>query len=158
VIAIWRKCQGAMSLHVHCHISGDHMLLETFASLRFCIFKKELPLVSSNGLVTLTHTYMYTYIVYTHSLTNADLLSLSLSIYLSSILPMHIYIKESLYAPCLLMMENTFLGIGSVSACGSSPPDSLSRYTMYVIHIYCFRKQSGLLLFMCFVNRSVYCV
>lgn len=45
VVAIWRKCQGSMSLHVHCHISGGHWLLDAFARLRFHIFKRELPVV-----------------------------------------------------------------------------------------------------------------
>ncbi|KAF5753301.1 putative staygreen protein [Helianthus annuus] len=34
-----------MSLHVHCHISGGHFLLDLCAHLRFFIFAKELPLV-----------------------------------------------------------------------------------------------------------------
>lgn len=34
-----------MSLHVHCHVSGGHILLELFAPLRFYIFSKELPVV-----------------------------------------------------------------------------------------------------------------
>lgn len=36
-----------MSLHVHCHISGGHFLLDLFARLRYFIFCKELPVVSS---------------------------------------------------------------------------------------------------------------
>ncbi|PQM40928.1 hypothetical protein Pyn_21695 [Prunus yedoensis var. nudiflora] len=32
-----------MSLHVHCHISGGHFLLDLFARLRYFIFCKELP-------------------------------------------------------------------------------------------------------------------
>lgn len=34
-----------MSLHVHCHISGGHFLLDLFARLRYYIFCKELPVV-----------------------------------------------------------------------------------------------------------------
>ncbi|KAI3944392.1 hypothetical protein MKW98_006553 [Papaver atlanticum] len=34
-----------MSLHVHCHISGAHFLLDLLARLRFYIFRKELPVV-----------------------------------------------------------------------------------------------------------------
>ncbi|KAL8112399.1 hypothetical protein AgCh_019926 [Apium graveolens] len=45
VIAEWKKVQGKMSLHVHCHISGGHFLLDMFARLRFFIFSKELPVV-----------------------------------------------------------------------------------------------------------------
>lgn len=47
VVAEWRKVKGNMSLHVHCHISGGHFLLDSFARLRFFIFTKELPLVIS---------------------------------------------------------------------------------------------------------------
>ncbi|KAL4570834.1 hypothetical protein LXL04_026497 [Taraxacum kok-saghyz] len=45
VVAEWKKVKGNMSLHVHCHISGGHFLLDLFARLRFFIFTKELPLV-----------------------------------------------------------------------------------------------------------------
>jgi len=45
VIAQWKKSQGKMSLHVHCHISGGHWLLDAIARLRFYIFRKELPMV-----------------------------------------------------------------------------------------------------------------
>ncbi|KAL2543957.1 Protein STAY-GREEN 1 [Forsythia ovata] len=45
VVAEWKTIKGKMSLHVHCHISGGHFLLDLFASLRYCIFCKELPLV-----------------------------------------------------------------------------------------------------------------
>ncbi|KAK1408312.1 hypothetical protein QVD17_39970 [Tagetes erecta] len=45
VVAEWRKVKETMSLHVHCHISGGHFLLDLFARLRFFIFNKELPLV-----------------------------------------------------------------------------------------------------------------
>ncbi|MBA0796723.1 hypothetical protein Gohar_007466 [Gossypium harknessii] len=34
-----------MSLHVHCHISGGHFLLDLCARLRYFIFCKELPVV-----------------------------------------------------------------------------------------------------------------
>ncbi|XP_059664073.1 protein STAY-GREEN homolog, chloroplastic-like [Cornus florida] len=45
VIAEWKKVKGKMSLHVHCHISGGHFLLDLCASLRYFIFYKELPVV-----------------------------------------------------------------------------------------------------------------
>eukprot|EP01018_Ginkgo_biloba_P029900 Gb_07845 [translate_table: standard] len=45
VLAQWKKSQGKMSLHVHCHISGGHWLLDAIAKLRFYIFRKELPVV-----------------------------------------------------------------------------------------------------------------
>lgn len=45
VVAEWKKVKGKMSLHVHCHISGGHFLLDFIASLRFYIFCKELPVV-----------------------------------------------------------------------------------------------------------------
>ncbi|OAY80418.1 Protein STAY-GREEN, chloroplastic [Ananas comosus] len=45
VVAEWKKVQGKMSLHVHCHISGGHFLLDLIASLRYYIFRKELPVV-----------------------------------------------------------------------------------------------------------------
>ncbi|KAI5439881.1 hypothetical protein KIW84_025295 [Lathyrus oleraceus] len=46
VVAQWKKVKGKMSLHVHCHISGGHFLLDIFARLRYFIFCKELPFVS----------------------------------------------------------------------------------------------------------------
>ncbi|KAM7494182.1 hypothetical protein LguiB_028791 [Lonicera macranthoides] len=45
VVGEWKKVKGKMSLHVHCHISGGHFLLDLFARLRFFIFCKELPVV-----------------------------------------------------------------------------------------------------------------
>ncbi|MED6167677.1 stay-green [Stylosanthes scabra] len=45
VVAQWKKVKGKMSLHVHCHISGGHFLLDMFARLRYFIFCKELPVV-----------------------------------------------------------------------------------------------------------------
>ena len=46
VVAEWKKVKGKMSLHVHCHISGGHFLLDLIAKLRYYIFCKELPVVS----------------------------------------------------------------------------------------------------------------
>lgn len=46
VVAEWKKVKGKMSLHVHCHISGGHFLLDLCARLRYFIFCKELPVVS----------------------------------------------------------------------------------------------------------------
>ncbi|BFG31593.1 hypothetical protein CerSpe_178670 [Prunus speciosa] len=45
VVAEWKKVKDKMSLHVHCHISGGHFLLDLFARLRYFIFCKELPVV-----------------------------------------------------------------------------------------------------------------
>ncbi|CAG7887347.1 unnamed protein product [Brassica rapa] len=45
VVAEWKKVKGNMSLHVHCHISGGHFLLDLFAKFRYYIFCKELPVV-----------------------------------------------------------------------------------------------------------------
>lgn len=45
VLAEWRKTQGEMALHVHCHISGGNFLHNLIAKLRFYIFRKELPVV-----------------------------------------------------------------------------------------------------------------
>ncbi|KAM1158929.1 hypothetical protein ACFX1X_032563 [Malus domestica] len=45
VVAQWKKVKDKMSLHVHCHISGGHFLLDLFARLRYFIFCKELPVV-----------------------------------------------------------------------------------------------------------------
>ncbi|XP_077249782.1 magnesium dechelatase SGRL, chloroplastic-like isoform X2 [Tasmannia lanceolata] len=45
VIAEWRKVKDEMSLHVHCHVSGAHLLLDLAAEFRYHIFTKELPLV-----------------------------------------------------------------------------------------------------------------
>ncbi|XP_047168200.1 protein STAY-GREEN, chloroplastic-like [Vigna umbellata] len=45
VVAQWKKVKGRMSLHVHCHISGGHFLLDMLARLRYFIFCKELPVV-----------------------------------------------------------------------------------------------------------------
>ncbi|KAI0499455.1 protein STAY-GREEN homolog, chloroplastic [Dendrobium catenatum] len=45
VVAEWRKVRGKMSLHVHCHISGGHFLLDLVANLRHHIFSRELPVV-----------------------------------------------------------------------------------------------------------------
>ncbi|PKI31550.1 protein STAY-GREEN homolog, chloroplastic-like [Punica granatum] len=47
VVAEWKKVKGKMSLHVHCHISGGHFLLDLCAKLRYFIFFKELPVVLS---------------------------------------------------------------------------------------------------------------
>ncbi|KAG9135970.1 hypothetical protein Leryth_023738 [Lithospermum erythrorhizon] len=45
VVAEWKKIKDTMSLHVHCHISGGHFLLDLFARFRYYIFCKELPVV-----------------------------------------------------------------------------------------------------------------
>ncbi|KAG6782716.1 hypothetical protein POTOM_012129 [Populus tomentosa] len=45
VVAEWKKVKGKMSLHVHCHISGGHFLLDLCCRLRYFIFRKELPVV-----------------------------------------------------------------------------------------------------------------
>lgn len=46
VVAEWKKVKDEMSLHVHCHVSGAHLLLDLAAEFRYHIFTKELPLVS----------------------------------------------------------------------------------------------------------------
>ena len=46
VVAQWKKVKDQMSLHVHCHISGGHFLLDLCAKLRYFIFCKELPVVN----------------------------------------------------------------------------------------------------------------
>ena len=50
VVGEWKKVKGKMSLHVHCHISGGHFLLDLCANLRYFIFRKELPVVISLSL------------------------------------------------------------------------------------------------------------
>ncbi|XP_052170703.1 protein STAY-GREEN homolog, chloroplastic-like [Diospyros lotus] len=45
VVGEWKKVKGKMSLHVHCHISGGHPLLDLCAKLRYFIFCRELPVV-----------------------------------------------------------------------------------------------------------------
>lgn len=45
VVAEWKKVKEKMSLHVHCHISGGHFLLDLCSRLRYYIFCKELPVV-----------------------------------------------------------------------------------------------------------------
>ncbi|URE16489.1 Senescence-inducible chloroplast stay-green protein [Musa troglodytarum] len=60
VVAEWKKVQGKMSLHVHCHISGGHFLLDLIANLRYYIFCKELPVVLKafvHGDETLFNSY-----------------------------------------------------------------------------------------------------
>ncbi|MQL70709.1 hypothetical protein Taro_003027 [Colocasia esculenta] len=60
VVAEWKKVKGKMSLHVHCHISGGHFLLDFIAKLRYYIFTKELPVVLKafvHGDVTLFNAH-----------------------------------------------------------------------------------------------------
>lgn len=45
VVAEWKQVKDEMSLHVHCHVSGAHLLLDLAAEFRYHIFTKELPLV-----------------------------------------------------------------------------------------------------------------
>jgi hypothetical protein len=53
----WRKVRGKMALHVHCHISGGRNVLHNLiASLRFYLFRKELPVVSILDFAS--HLYM----------------------------------------------------------------------------------------------------
>lgn len=58
VVGEWKKVKGKMSLHVHCHISGGHFLLDLFARLRFFIFCKELPVVFS-PLIIIYFIFVY---------------------------------------------------------------------------------------------------
>ena len=57
VVAEWKRVQGKMSLHVHCHISGGNFLHNIIANLRFYIFRKELPVVSPSP-IKLWHHYV----------------------------------------------------------------------------------------------------
>jgi hypothetical protein len=60
IVAEWKKVKGKMSLHVHCHISGGHFLLDICAKLRYYIFCKELPVVLKafvHGDVNLLNNY-----------------------------------------------------------------------------------------------------
>ncbi|KAG6606134.1 Protein STAY-GREEN-like, chloroplastic, partial [Cucurbita argyrosperma subsp. sororia] len=60
VVGEWKKVKGKMSLHVHCHISGGHFLLDLCANLRYFIFRKELPVVLNafvHGDVDLFNNY-----------------------------------------------------------------------------------------------------
>ncbi|KAL0393453.1 UNVERIFIED_CONTAM: protein STAY-GREEN, chloroplastic [Sesamum latifolium] len=60
VVGEWKKIKGKMCLHVHCHISGAHFLLDLFANLRYYIFCKELPVVLKafvHGDKTLFNSY-----------------------------------------------------------------------------------------------------
>ncbi|CAK9311015.1 unnamed protein product [Citrullus colocynthis] len=60
VVGEWKKVKGKMSLHVHCHISGGHFLLDLCAKLRYFIFRKELPVVLNafvHGDVDLFNNY-----------------------------------------------------------------------------------------------------
>ncbi|XP_022156311.1 protein STAY-GREEN, chloroplastic-like [Momordica charantia] len=60
VVAEWKKVKGKMSLHVHCHISGGHFLLDLWPNLRYFIFRKELPVVLNafvHGDVDLFNNY-----------------------------------------------------------------------------------------------------
>lgn len=53
MVAHWKKVKGKMSLHVHCHISGGHFLLDFIAKLRHYIFCKELPVVGKSNRVNI---------------------------------------------------------------------------------------------------------
>lgn len=44
IVAEWKGSEQ-ISLHVHCHVSGGHVLLAP-AALRNSIFEREMPLVS----------------------------------------------------------------------------------------------------------------
>lgn len=56
VVAEWKKVQGKMTLHVHCHISGGNLMHNLIANLRFYIFRKELPVVRIS-LLHLRHLF-----------------------------------------------------------------------------------------------------
>lgn len=54
IVAEWRGNEQ-VSLHVHCHVSGGHVLLAP-AALRNSIFEREMPLVSSQSpILNLVH-------------------------------------------------------------------------------------------------------
>ncbi|XP_052730099.1 protein STAY-GREEN, chloroplastic-like [Vigna angularis] len=66
VVAQWKKVKGRMSLHVHCHISGGHFLLDMLARLRYFIFCKELPVVLKavvHGDVTVLNLYGFVFVL-----------------------------------------------------------------------------------------------
>jgi len=69
VVAQWKKVKGKMSLHVHCHISGGHFLLDMFARLRYFIFCKELPVVSLSFFY-----YKYLSTKFTHLMHRSEVL------------------------------------------------------------------------------------
>jgi hypothetical protein len=58
IVAEWRS-SGQLSLHVHCHVSGGHILMAP-AAVRNRIFEQEMPLVSCvlSSLLTKS-TYEY---------------------------------------------------------------------------------------------------
>lgn len=56
VVAEWKKVKGNMTLHVHCHISGGHFLLDMCARFRYFIFGKELPVVKFVNLFCSDHS------------------------------------------------------------------------------------------------------
>lgn len=49
IVAEWRGSEQ-VSLHVHCHVSGGHVLLAP-AALRNSIFEREMPLVSHQSKI-----------------------------------------------------------------------------------------------------------
>lgn len=54
IVAEWRGSEQ-VSLHVHCHVSGGHVLLAP-AALRNGIFEREMPLVSfQSPILNLVH-------------------------------------------------------------------------------------------------------
>jgi hypothetical protein len=71
VVAEWKKVRGRMSLHVHCHISGGHFLLDLIAGLRYYIFRKELPVVRTTCLPA-AHTRGNTCNLYVHGAANCN--------------------------------------------------------------------------------------
>ena len=46
MVAEWKRVKDEMSLHVHCYISGASPIQELAAEFRYCVFSKELLLVS----------------------------------------------------------------------------------------------------------------
>jgi len=73
VVAEWKRVQGKMSLHVHCHISGGNFFHNLIANLRFYIFRKELPVVLEafrHGDEELLKTYPGTARIYYYLVTN----------------------------------------------------------------------------------------
>ncbi|XP_042047712.1 protein STAY-GREEN 1, chloroplastic-like [Salvia splendens] len=43
VVGVWKKIKGKMSLHVHCHISGGHFLLDFFCEAQILYLLQRTP-------------------------------------------------------------------------------------------------------------------
>jgi hypothetical protein len=84
VVAEWKKVRGAMSLHVHCHISGGHFLLDLIAPLRYYIFRKELPVVGYRRWTPFSTREFWTTIPWTNSVSQKNVQTWTAFIYVVS--------------------------------------------------------------------------